>query len=63
MPIECRAIVSVDAQDGLGAGDGETVGQHSATKMARRGDMLSDLMTEFDLVATNTFSRGQWGQA
>ncbi|CAK0805006.1 unnamed protein product, partial [Prorocentrum cordatum] len=63
MPIDCHAIVSFDAQDGLGFGDGETFGQHSATKMTWRGEMLFDLMTEFDLVATNTFSRGQWGQA
>ncbi|CAK0848424.1 unnamed protein product [Prorocentrum cordatum] len=63
MPIDCHAMASVDAQYGLGIGDGETVGQYSATKMTWRGGMLFDLMTEFDLVATRTFPRGQWGQA
>eukprot|EP00959_Pyramimonas_sp_CCMP1952_P139260 2914737-Pyramimonas_sp.AAC.1 len=63
MPIDCHAMASVGAQYGLGIGDGETVGQYSATKMTWRGEMLFDLMTEFDLVATHTFPRGQWGQA
>eukprot|EP00959_Pyramimonas_sp_CCMP1952_P152190 3184174-Pyramimonas_sp.AAC.1 len=63
MPIDCHAIVSVGAQEVLGIGDGETVGQHSAAKMTWRGELLFDLMTEFDVVATNTFSRGQWGLA
>ncbi|CAK0858940.1 unnamed protein product, partial [Prorocentrum cordatum] len=63
MSIDCHAIVSVDAQGGLGIGDGETVGQYSATKMTWRGEMPFDLMTEVDLVATNTFSRARFTDA
>ncbi|CAK0806125.1 unnamed protein product [Prorocentrum cordatum] len=63
MPIDCHAIVSIDAQDGLGVPDGDTVGPFSTSEMAWRGEMLHDLMAEFDLIAANTYSRGQWGQA
>ncbi|CAK0910846.1 unnamed protein product [Prorocentrum cordatum] len=63
MPIDCHAIVSIDARDGLGMPDGDIVGPFSTSDMTWRGEMLHDLMTEFDLIAANTYSRGQWGQA
>eukprot|EP00959_Pyramimonas_sp_CCMP1952_P410573 8604162-Pyramimonas_sp.AAC.1 len=31
--------------------------------MTWKGEMPHDLVTEFDLVATNTFFKGQWGQS
>eukprot|EP00959_Pyramimonas_sp_CCMP1952_P341870 7161430-Pyramimonas_sp.AAC.1 len=59
MPIDCHAIVSIDAQGGVGVPDGDTVGPFSTSEMTWRGEMLRDLVAEFDLIAANAYSRGQ----
>eukprot|EP00959_Pyramimonas_sp_CCMP1952_P196943 4117724-Pyramimonas_sp.AAC.1 len=62
MPSGSHAIISVDAQGGLGSSGGDSARPSLVSEQTRRGEMLRDLMVEFDLIAAITFSREKWGQ-
>ena len=60
-----QVILSIDAQDGLGQDHtrcGSSVGQWSVDEAGWRGDLVLELLREFDLVAVNTLRKGIHGQ-